>query len=501
MTVFEWYNDSNLIEWSSDSCPVDVWDTPPENLSEFLLSVYWEDKDLLQNTFDLALQKDENCSCTFRLFDNRGKMRYFDLSLNREGYQNRVFGLLKDVTSKIKAEKELKRINDGSNQLNSIIASLQLLSDERLIRKQFSSSIVNSLNIADCFFMIQSDDGYSLFEESVNTNKQNIEIQRQLIQLNQNVLKSCWESGNPLMQQIKLPVLGDKPLQFIVVPFAVSENIESLIVAYCTEVEEQSEARADFMMKCVEVLKQRLLKLRSEVALKKLNKELLTSNYQLEQYSYIVAHNLRAPFSNIKGIIDLLNLESIADEKDKMLFLKLVDTINNIDQILIDLNKLLTIQNSLDIKYERVQLEKMLNSILKTMEQDFQSIQAKVVIDLSKKSEVIACKPYILSVFQNLLSNSYKYRNPDKKLEVQIKTWEDEAGHAIIEFKDNGIGIDLTRYKDRVFKLYSRFHRHVDGSGFGLYLVKSQINAMGGEIEIESTPGFGTTFYIKIKNQ
>jgi PAS domain S-box-containing protein len=501
MTVFEWYNDSNLIEWSSDSCPVDVWDTPPENLSEFLVSVYWEDKDLLQNTFDLALQKDENCSCTFRLFDNRGKMRYFDLSLNREGYQNRVFGLLKDVTSKIKAEKELKRINDGSNQLNSIIASLQLLSDERLIRKQFSSSIVNSLNIADCFFMIQSDDGYSLFEESVNTNKQNIEIQRQLIQLNQNVLKSCWESGNPLMQQIKLPVLGDKPLQFIVVPFAVSENIESLIVAYCTEVEEQSEARADFMMKCVEVLKQRLLKLRSEVALKKLNKELLTSNYQLEQYSYIVAHNLRAPFSNIKGIIDLLNLESIADEKDKMLFLKLVDTINNIDQILIDLNKLLTIQNSLDIKYERVQLEKMLNSILKTMEQDFQSIQAKVVIDLSKKSEVIACKPYILSVFQNLLSNSYKYRNPDKKLEVQIKTWEDEAGHAIIEFKDNGIGIDLTRYKDRVFKLYSRFHRHVDGSGFGLYLVKSQINAMGGEIEIESTPGFGTTFYIKIKNQ
>jgi len=206
------------------------------------------------------------------------------------------------------------------------------------------------------------------------------------------------------MQQIKLPVLGEKPLQFIVVPFAVSENIESLIVAYCTEVEEQSEARADFMMKCVEVLKQRLLKLRSEVALKKLNKELLTSNYQLEQYSYIVAHNLRAPFSNIKGIIELLNQESISDEKDKMLFLKLVDTINNIDQILIDLNKLLTIQNSLDVKYERVQLEKMLNSILKTMELDFQSIQAKVVIDLSKKSEVIACKPYILSVFQNLLS-------------------------------------------------------------------------------------------------
>lgn len=501
MTVLEWRIDNDSIKWAKDSYRSDVWQAPPESLNELLISVYWEDKNLLENTFFNARQFDESFSCTFRIFDNAGKIHYFNLSLNREGNNNIAFGFLQDVTTKVKAEKELQRLNDGANQLNSIIASMQLLSDESLIRKQFSSSIINSLNIADCFFITQSEDSFSLIEKSVNNNKTNLKIQNQLIQVNQKTFKSCWESGNPLMQQIKLPVLGEKPLLFIVVPFAVSENIESLIVAYCTEVEEQSDARADFMMKCVEVLKQRLLKLRSEVALKKLNKELLTSNYQLEQYSYIVAHNLRAPFSNIKGIIDLLNLESIADEKDKMLFLKLVDTINNIDQILIDLNKLLTIQNSLNIKYEKVQLEKMLNSILKTMEQDFQSIQAKVVMDLSKKSEVIACKPYILSVFQNLLSNSYKYRNPDKNLEVQIKTWEDEAGHAIIEFKDNGIGIDLTRYKDRVFKLYSRFHRHINGSGLGLYLVKSQINAMGGEIEIESTPGIGTTFNIKIKNQ
>jgi PAS domain S-box-containing protein len=501
MTVFEWRNDTDLIEWADDSYRIDFLEALPKNLTDLFELVYMEDKGLLMNTFGKARQSNENYSCTFRLFDKEGKMRFFDLNLTREGSQNRVLGFLMDVSSKTKAEKELQRLNDGANQLNSVIASLQMLSDESLIRKQFASSIINSLSIADCFFMTKAGGSFSLLEESENTNKHNVKLQSQLIQLKQKVFSTCWKSGSPLMQQIKLPILGEKPLQFIVIPFAVSDNIESLIVAYCSDVEEQSDARADFMMKCVEVLKQRLLKLRNELALKKLNNELLISNHQLEQYSYIIAHNLRAPFSNLKGITSLINHERISDKEDQMLFLKLIDTINGIDQILVDLNKLLTIQNALDVKYERIQIDKLFTETLKTMEQDFHSVNAIIEVDTHQKNEILACQPYILSVFHNLLSNSYKYRNPETILEILVKSWEDESGNTIILFKDNGVGIDLNRYKDRIFKLYSRFHRHVSGSGLGLYLVKSQINSMGGEIDIESAPGKGTSFYIKFKNQ
>ena len=67
--------------------------------------------------------------------------------------------------------------------------------------------------------------------------------------------------------------------------------------------------------------------------------------------------------------------------------------------------------------------------------------------------------------------------------------------------KDNGLGIDLKLYGEKIFKLYSRFHDHVEGKGFGLYLVKTQVSAMGGKLEVTSEVNEGTTFYIYLKIQ
>ncbi|MFM8912658.1 MAG: ATP-binding protein, partial [Flammeovirgaceae bacterium] len=65
--------------------------------------------------------------------------------------------------------------------------------------------------------------------------------------------------------------------------------------------------------------------------------------------------------------------------------------------------------------------------------------------------------------------------------------------------KDNGMGIDLNRHRQKLFTLYSRFHDHVDGKGLGLYMVKTQIEALGGKIEVESQVNSGTTFRVYIK--
>ena len=66
----------------------------------------------------------------------------------------------------------------------------------------------------------------------------------------------------------------------------------------------------------------------------------------------------------------------------------------------------------------------------------------------------------------------------------------------IITFKDNGIGIDLEKNKEKIFGLYQRFHNYPDSKGLGLYLVKSQVESMGGTISVASTVGKGTTFTI-----
>ena len=68
-------------------------------------------------------------------------------------------------------------------------------------------------------------------------------------------------------------------------------------------------------------------------------------------------------------------------------------------------------------------------------------------------------------------------------------------------FKDNGIGIDLERNADKIFGLYQRFHNYPDSKGLGLYLVKSQVETMGGSITVQSEVNKGTTFILTFKNK
>jgi signal transduction histidine kinase len=106
---------------------------------------------------------------------------------------------------------------------------------------------------------------------------------------------------------------------------------------------------------------------------------------------------------------------------------------------------------------------------------------------------------YMRSILHNLLSNALKFRRPDVKSHVIFETaWED--GKKVLYVKDNGLGIDLERHSDNLFKLYKRFHRDVSGKGMGLFIVKSQLEAMNASIAVDSEVGVGTTFKIKFNN-
>jgi signal transduction histidine kinase len=100
------------------------------------------------------------------------------------------------------------------------------------------------------------------------------------------------------------------------------------------------------------------------------------------------------------------------------------------------------------------------------------------------------------SIFLNLFTNAIKYKAPNRNLVISIHT-EDRADKILLVFEDNGIGIDVKRFKDRLFGLYQKFHNHPESKGFGLYLIKSQIESLGGSIEVESTVNVGTKFLIK----
>ena len=104
------------------------------------------------------------------------------------------------------------------------------------------------------------------------------------------------------------------------------------------------------------------------------------------------------------------------------------------------------------------------------------------------------------SIMLNLLANSIKYKSENRKLKVTIKASQVDDS-IVLTFKDNGIGIDLERNRDKIFGLYQRFHNYPDSKGLGLYLVKSQVETMEGTISIESEVNKGTSFTLTFKNK
>ena len=123
------------------------------------------------------------------------------------------------------------------------------------------------------------------------------------------------------------------------------------------------------------------------------------------------------------------------------------------------------------------------------------TIEPIIKIDLDEVPVLEVNKSYLESIFLNLLTNALKYRDTTRQLKLNVTTKVADK-KLIITFKDNGIGIDLEKNKNKIFGLYQCFHNHPDSKGFGLYLVKSQVESMGGSISVQSNVGVGTTFTI-----
>jgi signal transduction histidine kinase len=106
---------------------------------------------------------------------------------------------------------------------------------------------------------------------------------------------------------------------------------------------------------------------------------------------------------------------------------------------------------------------------------------------------------YMESIFLNLITNAIKYARKDRKPILFIYSMETEDAIQLV-FEDNGLGFNLNKVQHRLFGLYQKFHNHPDSKGIGLYLVHSQITALGGSIEVESEENEGTKFIISFPN-
>ena len=227
-------------------------------------------------------------------------------------------------------------------------------------------------------------------------------------------------------------------------------------------------------------------------------RELTQNNKDLKQFSYITSHNLRAPLSNLTGLLNLIDDITIEDPELKEIITGFQKSTHLLNETINDLVKVIIIKDNPSIQKEKVLIKEVFENVFNQLSFLISVHKPILKIDLEDVSILEINKSYLESIFLNLLTNAIKYRAPIRQLKVTIST-KVEDDNLIITFKDNGIGIDLDKNKDKIFGLYQRFHNYPDSKGLGLYLVKSQVESMNGTIAVASTVGKGTTFTITFK--
>lgn len=244
-----------------------------------------------------------------------------------------------------------------------------------------------------------------------------------------------------------------------------------------------------------EILENKNKSLETEVGLR--TQKLLEYTQQMEQYSFMTAHNLRGSVARILGLGSILKLENIEQDQREDIINKLHLETLSLDQVIKDLNQLIEVKNTQSLKIESVDLNTIVLKSKLLLIHEIDESQAKVEVNFNENPLVKANPQYLESIFYNLLSNSVKYKDEIRPLVIKIEN-EINNNEMAISFEDNGIGIDLKKNNDKIFSMYARFHSHVYGKGLGLYLVKTQIEAMGGTIEVASRVNEGTKFTMRL---
>lgn len=236
---------------------------------------------------------------------------------------------------------------------------------------------------------------------------------------------------------------------------------------------------------------------KQKLQLEKFNQHLENKNRQLSSFAHIVSHNLRAPVSNLIVLKDFYKESTELNDK-AMLFSKVEIVIDRLNLTLNELIDSLKIQGNKDIMFDTVTFDTLFAKILAILDIQILDSKAVVTANFCEAPTIEYPKLYLESILLNLLSNAIRYRAPNRITQIHFRT-EIKNNEIILIVTDNGLGIDLKKYGHKLFGLNNTFHIHADSKGVGLFMTKTQIEAVGGSVTVESEVDKGSTFKIILK--
>jgi signal transduction histidine kinase len=226
--------------------------------------------------------------------------------------------------------------------------------------------------------------------------------------------------------------------------------------------------------------------------------ELTRQNLQLEQFAYMTSHNLRAPVARLLGLTQLFDHNNLADPLNRLLIEKVRITAQEFDITMSDLASILEVKKGVNGNFSMVDIEECYYKAKAALNDELNRFPISLYTEFDE-TKVCGVEPYLISIFYHLLSNSAKFRKEDM-LDINVISRRENA-QVIVEYRDNGIGFDMVEAGENLFRPYKRFHLHKAGKGLGLYMIKLQVEAMGGTLVIHSEPNAGFLCAISFKTE
>ena len=235
-----------------------------------------------------------------------------------------------------------------------------------------------------------------------------------------------------------------------------------------------------------------------------INLQLIPSqNKRLHNFTHIVSHNLKTHIGNLKNILEFY--DDATKETEKVELVNHLKTISeSLTSTIVDLDDIISIKSKTHTNQlnERVGLFNCSNKVIESLKLDSSNKGVTIHNALRKDEVLLTNTSYLESIFYNLISNGIKYSDPNKESQIIIQSIHSKDTVKIL-ISDNGIGIDMDKYNKQMFEMYKTFHEtdREDSRGIGLYITKTQVEALHGVIEVDSKLNEGTAFSLTFKKQ
>ncbi len=225
--------------------------------------------------------------------------------------------------------------------------------------------------------------------------------------------------------------------------------------------------------------------------------KLIRKNKSLKEFNSVISHNLREPLAQVIGFSNLLSQNfNLTSTESNEIVSRLSHSSARIDTVIKDLSTILNEQDPESKDFKEVSLTKVINEVIEVLNNEIKRVNPDIKRNLTIP-RIRTYKPFLFDIIYHLISNALKFRRTEELLTIDISSSEDEENF-YLEFSDNGRGIDLKSFKDRIFKMYMRHHHDVEGRGVGLYIVKNRVESLNGKVDVVSKVMKGSTFKITL---